>query len=138
MRLAACTSTWLLWAVFFCEHAAHAQDHDILSRYTTTNKGWAQTTGGNGGQIIKVTTLAASGPGSLKEALSTSGKRTIVFEVGGVIDLQGQSWKIQLRRNQRGPCAAYDCLHEHRGHQDAAGRVQTVAPDEPGARNAGP
>lgn len=95
MRLAACASTWLLWAVFFCEHAAHAQDHDILSRYTTTNKGWAQTTGGNGGQIIKVTTLAASGPGSLKEALSTSGKRTIVFEVGGVIDLQGQSWKIQ-------------------------------------------
>jgi hypothetical protein len=37
--------------------------------------------------VIKVTTLAESGPGSLKEALATSGPRIIVFEVSGVIDL---------------------------------------------------
>jgi hypothetical protein len=66
-----------------------------LSRYTITQKGWANTTGGAGGQILRVTTLASSGPGSLKEALQAPGKRTIVFEVGGVIDLQGQSWKIK-------------------------------------------
>lgn len=65
-----------------------------LDRYTITHKGWAQTHGGAGGQIIRVSTLASSGPGSLKEALMATGKRTVVFEVGGVIDLQGQSWKV--------------------------------------------
>lgn len=95
MRLVSWSSSLLACLVFFCGHGAHAQAHEIFSRYTTTNKGWAQTTGGNGGHIIKVTTLAASGIGSFKEALSTAGKRTIVFEVGGVIDLEGQSWKIK-------------------------------------------
>jgi hypothetical protein len=52
--------------------------------------GWAATTpGGRGGQIIRVTTLSAGGPGSLNAALTTAGPRIVVFEVGGVIDLQG-------------------------------------------------
>ena len=34
-----------------------------------------------------MTTLAASGPGSLREALATPGPRIVVFEVGGVVDL---------------------------------------------------
>jgi hypothetical protein len=52
--------------------------------------GWAAITpGGRGGQIIRVTTLAAGGPGSLNAALTTAGPRIVVFEVGGVIDLQG-------------------------------------------------
>lgn len=51
-------------------------------------QGWAaQTPGGRGGKILRVTTLAANGPGSLAEAIATKGPRTIVFEVGGVIDL---------------------------------------------------
>ncbi|WP_437682394.1 pectate lyase family protein [Sorangium sp. So ce131] len=37
--------------------------------------------------MIKVTTLDANGPGSLREALETPGPRIIVFEVGGIIDL---------------------------------------------------
>ncbi len=50
--------------------------------------GWAaETPGGRGGQIIRVTTLAADGPGSLKAALEAKGPRIVVFEVGGVIDL---------------------------------------------------
>ena len=50
--------------------------------------GWAaHTPGGRGGQILKVTTLNADGPGSILEALRTKGPRIIVFEVGGVIDL---------------------------------------------------
>ena len=50
--------------------------------------GWAATTpGGRGGRIIRVTTLAADGPGSFKQAIETKGPRTIVFEVAGVIDL---------------------------------------------------
>lgn len=58
-------------------------------------QGWAaRTPGGRGGKLIRVTTLSADGPGSLLEALSTSGPRTIVFEVGGVIDLQRKTVKI--------------------------------------------
>lgn len=51
-------------------------------------QGWAaHTPGGRGGKVIRVTTLKAGGPGSLTEALNTPGPRTVVFEVGGVIDL---------------------------------------------------
>ena len=45
------------------------------------------TRGGEGGRIIRVTTLAKDGPGSLKAAVEARGKRIVVFEVGGVIDL---------------------------------------------------
>ncbi|WP_231562338.1 pectate lyase family protein [Sphingomonas sp. 35-24ZXX] len=53
------------------------------------------TTGGAGGRIIRVTTLTKDGPGSLAEALATKGKRTIVFEVGGVIDLGRSTLEIK-------------------------------------------
>ena len=57
--------------------------------------GWAaETPGGRGGKIIRVTTLAAKGPGSLREALDTKGPRIVVFEVGGVIDLGVETVKI--------------------------------------------
>jgi hypothetical protein len=45
------------------------------------------TPGGRAGPVLKVTTLAAQGPGSLGEALAASGPRIIVFEVAGIIDL---------------------------------------------------
>ena len=45
------------------------------------------TPGGRGGRVIRVTNLLASGQGSLDAALSASGPRIVVFEVGGVIDL---------------------------------------------------
>jgi pectate lyase len=45
----------------------------------------ARVTGGRNGQVLKVTTLAASGPGSLQAALDTPGPRIIVFAVSGVI-----------------------------------------------------
>jgi pectate lyase len=47
----------------------------------------AAASGGRGGKLIKVTTLAESGAGSLKAALATPGPRIIVFDVSGVIDL---------------------------------------------------
>ena len=43
--------------------------------------------GGLNGKIIRVTTLDAAGPGSIKEAIETKGPRIVVFEVGGIIDL---------------------------------------------------
>lgn len=47
----------------------------------------AHTPGGRGGRVIPVTTLADSGPGSLREAVRTPGPRIVVFRVGGTIVL---------------------------------------------------
>lgn len=47
----------------------------------------AHTPGGRGGRVLAVTTLAATGPGSLQAALATPGPRIVVFRVGGVIHL---------------------------------------------------
>lgn len=58
-------------------------------------QGWAaHTPGGRGGKIIRVTTLKAEGPGSFAEAVKTPGPRIVVFEVGGVIDLERKELKI--------------------------------------------
>lgn len=46
-----------------------------------------ETVAGRGGRVIKVTSLASEGPGTLRAALEARGPRIIVFEVGGVIDL---------------------------------------------------
>ncbi|WP_426170198.1 pectate lyase family protein [Sandarakinorhabdus sp. DWP1-3-1] len=43
------------------------------------------TPGGRGGAIIPVTTLADSGPGSLRACIDARGPRVCVFRVGGVI-----------------------------------------------------
>ena len=58
--------------------------------------GWAkETVGGRGGRIIRVTSLATDGPGTLKAAIEAKGPRIVVFEVGGVIDLKRTSLEIK-------------------------------------------
>jgi hypothetical protein len=47
----------------------------------------AGTVGGAGHPVVRVTTLADSGPGSLRAALAR-GRRTVVFDVGGEIALR--------------------------------------------------
>jgi hypothetical protein len=44
--------------------------------------------------ILRVTTLDTAGPGSLREALEDPRPRLVVFEVGGVIDLQGHALRV--------------------------------------------
>ena len=53
------------------------------------------TPAGRGGRVIKVTNLNRNGPGSFAEALAAKGPRILVFEVGGVIDLEGHSLSIR-------------------------------------------
>ena len=49
-------------------------------------EGYGRTSvGGRGGRIIQVTTLADSGPGSLRACIDASGPRVCIFRVGGVI-----------------------------------------------------
>jgi hypothetical protein len=45
----------------------------------------ARSRGGRGGRVIVVTTLAATGPGSLQEAVWAEGPRIVVFRVAGTI-----------------------------------------------------
>lgn len=49
--------------------------------------GGMYTTGGRSGDVYEVTTLADSGPGSLRDAVSRS-NTTVVFRVGGTIHLE--------------------------------------------------
>ncbi len=66
-----------------------------ISVFAKPMAGFTQTRGGAGGQVIHVTTLAAAGPGSLREAIETKGPRIVVFDVGGVIDLDKKTLGIR-------------------------------------------
>ena len=64
-----------------------------LASETGTGFG-SDTPGGRGGEILRVTKLDSEGPGSLRAALEAKGPRIVVFEVAGVIDLDGRSLSI--------------------------------------------
>ncbi|MDP5281054.1 pectate lyase [Sphingomonas sp. DG1-23] len=69
-----------------------------LARQTSVSSpanGWTKTKGGDGGRLLRVTSLASEGPGTLRAALAVRGPRQILFEVAGVIDLARNSLSIR-------------------------------------------
>ena len=59
----------------------------LPKKWHESNGYGTKTEAGLGGKVYKVTNLKNSGPGSLRDGVENSGPRLIVFEVGGIIDL---------------------------------------------------
>jgi pectate lyase len=60
----------------------------VLPAFPGAEGAGALSRGGRGGRVLKVTNLEDSGPGSLRAAVEAKGPRTIVFDVGGTIQLK--------------------------------------------------
>lgn len=77
-------ATLSLFIFFYISHICHSQ----IPAFPGAEGFGANTVGGRGGRVIKVTNLNDHGPGSLREAIELNEPRIIIFTVGGIINLE--------------------------------------------------
>jgi len=65
-----------------------AETAEAVPAFTGAEGFGAQSVGGRGGQVLFVTNLDDSGPGSLREAVNADGPRTVILRVSGTIALK--------------------------------------------------
>ncbi len=99
MQFLAMSAAGALLSMFLCSaadvarlermyHPSCHNTHNTRTAFPGARYGEIFASGGREGQVFKVTTLADDGPGSLREAVSAKGPRTVVFDVAGTIQLQ--------------------------------------------------
>lgn len=81
--IAAVTAIGVSWEA----HPAAAQAVDGIHAFPGAEGAGRFAIGGRGGQVLRVTHLGDSGPGSLRAAIEADGPRTVIFDIGGVIRL---------------------------------------------------
>mgnify|MGYP001582158194 CR=1 FL=1 len=76
----------VLAALVVLNAAAHAEPSRVA--FPGAEGAGQYAKGGRGGAVIKVTSLADAGPGTLRAAVEAKGARTVVFDVSGTIALK--------------------------------------------------
>lgn len=89
--------TWALSAVMVAGPAAAETISQEVLAFPGAEGAGRLAVGGRGGQVLRVTNLDDSGPGSLRTAIETSGPRTVIFDIGGTIRLRSP---LTIRRGQ--------------------------------------
>ena len=82
-----------------------------LKAFPTAEGAGAKSSGGRGGKVIYVTNRDADGNGSLRKALLTEGKRTIVFAIGGRFNIE-EAISLGQRKRIKETNGTFDTFNE--------------------------
>lgn len=102
----------------YCFHVA---SEDRVLAFPGAEGAGKYTSGGRGGEIIEVTSLDDSGPGSLRYAIKRKGPRIIVFSISGTIELEKELVITEGNLTIAGQTAPGDgiCIKDYPLHVEA-------------------